>query len=53
MNFRHPRGLDRSVFFSLADCRWVLDHHNLIITSPTGVGKTFISCALANKACRQ
>jgi len=52
VDFRHPRGLDRSVFFSLADCRWVRDHHNLIITGPTGVGKTFIACALANKACR-
>lgn len=52
VDFRHPRDLDRSVFFSLADCRWIRDHHNLIITGPTGVGKTFIACALANKACR-
>ena len=52
VDFRHPRGLDRSSFFSLAECRWILDHHNLIITGPTGVGKSFISCALGNKACR-
>lgn len=52
VDFRHPRGLDRSVFFSLADCRWITEHHHLIITGPTGVGKTFIACALANKACR-
>ncbi|MEW6448993.1 MAG: IS21-like element helper ATPase IstB [Bacillota bacterium] len=52
VDFRHPRGLDRAVFFSLADCRWIREHHNLIITGPTGVGKTFIACALANKACR-
>ena len=38
VNFRHPRDLDRSVFFSLADCRWIKNHHNLIITGPTGVG---------------
>lgn len=52
VDFRHPRGLDRSVFFSLADCQWINAHHNLIITGPTGVGKTFIACALGNKACR-
>lgn len=52
VDFRQPRGLDRSVFFSLADGRWIKEHHNLIITGPTGVGKTFIACALANKACR-
>ena len=52
VNFRHPRDLDRSVFFSLADCRWIKNHHNLIITGPTGVGKTFLGCALGNKACR-
>lgn len=52
VDFRHPRGLDRSSFFSLAECRWITDHHNLIITGPTGVGKSFISCALGNKACR-
>jgi len=53
VDFRHPRALDRSVLFSLADCRWITEHHNLIITGPTGVGKTFIACALANKACRR
>ncbi|MBT9142747.1 MAG: Insertion sequence IS5376 putative ATP-binding protein [Syntrophomonadaceae bacterium] len=52
IDFRQPRGLDRSTFFSLADCRWVKEHHNLIVTGPTGVGKTYIACALANKACR-
>lgn len=52
VNFRHPRNLDRSVLLSLADCRWIRQHHNLIITGPTGVGKSFLACALANKACR-
>lgn len=52
IDFRHPRGLDRATLFSLAECQWLKAHHNLIITGPTGVGKTFVSCALANKACR-
>jgi len=52
IDFRQPRGLDRSAFFSLADCRWIKEHHNLIVTGPTGVGKTYVVCALANKACR-
>ena len=34
-------------------CQWINDHHNLIITGPTGTGKTFLACALAHKACRE
>ena len=49
---RHPRGLDRSVMVSLSTCQWIRDHQNLIITGPTGVGKTYLACALAQKACR-
>lgn len=52
VDFRHPRGLDRSAFFSLATCQWIQAHHNVIITGPTGVGKTYVACALGNKACR-
>ncbi|MEW6727417.1 MAG: IS21-like element helper ATPase IstB [Bacillota bacterium] len=52
VDFRHPRGLDRSIFFSLAECRWIKSCHNVIISGPTGVGKTFLACALGNKACR-
>jgi len=52
IDFRQPRGLDRSAFFALAECRWIKEHRNLLITGPTGVGKTFVACALANKACR-
>jgi len=53
MDWRHPRGLDRPLLRALATCRWIRSHQNLIITGPTGVGKTFIACALANKACRE
>lgn len=52
IDFRQPRGLDKSVFLSLAGCQWIKAHHNLILSGPTGVGKTFIACALANQACR-
>ena len=52
INYVHPRGLDRGLMKSLANCQWLNDHHNVIITGPTGIGKTFIACALANAACR-
>ena len=47
------RGLDRSLVRQLATCRWVAEHHNVLITGPTGVGKTYLACALAQQACRQ
>jgi DNA replication protein DnaC len=53
VNWRHPRHLDRSVFERLATCRWVEHHDNLVLTGPTGIGKTWLACALAHQACRQ
>jgi len=53
LDYRHPRGLDKSLMRDLASCQWIRKHLNLLITGPTGVGKTWISCALAHKACRQ
>lgn len=53
IDYRHPRGLDRAVMRSLADGQWLRHHQNILITGPTGVGKTYIACALANLACRQ
>ncbi len=53
VDFRHPRGLDKSLVLALAGCRWIREHHNVIITGPTGVGKSFLACALAHKACRE
>jgi DNA replication protein DnaC len=47
------RELDQAVVRQLATCRWVHEHHNVIITGMTGTGKTFIACALAQQACRQ
>jgi DNA replication protein DnaC len=46
------RELDRAQIRQLASCRWVQEHHNILITGATGTGKTFVACALAQKACR-
>jgi DNA replication protein DnaC len=53
IDYRHPRGLDKSLIQALASCRWVKEHLNILITGPTGVGKTWLACALAQKACRE
>src|SRR6185312_13801559 len=53
LDFRAPRGLDRSVVLSLAQAGWVAAHHNLLITGPTGAGKSFVACALTHAAVRR
>ncbi|MBI5477631.1 MAG: ATP-binding protein [Deltaproteobacteria bacterium] len=53
VNYRHPRGLDRSVMQRLATCGWVKGHEAVIITGATGLGKTWLACALAHQACRE
>ena len=52
LDFRAGRGLDRATVISLAQNRWVQSHHNILITGPTGAGKSYLACALAQKACR-
>ena len=53
VDFRHPRGLDRAQFLALCSCEWIKSRDHLLITGPTGVGKTYLACALAQKACRE
>jgi DNA replication protein DnaC len=53
IDYQHPRGLDKSVIRSLASCQWIRSHHNVIITGPTGIGKTYLAEAFPNKACRE
>ena len=52
VDYRTPRGLDRGLFQRLAGGQWIAEHQNLLITGPCGVGKSWLACALAHKACR-
>ena len=52
IDYRHPRGLQRSVIEHLAGSDWLKYGQNCIITGSTGVGKTYLACAIAHKACR-
>jgi DNA replication protein DnaC len=52
VDYQHPRGLDRKLMRTLATSEWVKQRQNLILIGPTGIGKTWLGCALAQKACR-
>jgi DNA replication protein DnaC len=52
VDYRTPRGLDRVLFQKLAQGGWIEDRRNLIIEGPTGVGKSWLACALGHRACR-
>ncbi len=53
IDFRHPRGLDRGRFTGMAhESAWVRRKQNVLLVGPTGVGKSYLACALAHRACR-
>ena len=53
IDYHALRGLDRALFLKLSACDWIRQHRNLLITGPAGIGKSWISCALGHKACRE
>jgi len=53
IDYHSRRGLSKTVILGLASGRWLGEHLNILITGPTGVGKTYLACALAQQACRQ
>jgi len=53
IDYTHPRGLIKSQFASLLSNQWLEQHNNILLTGPTGCGKTYLACVLATSACRQ
>ena len=53
VDFKRRRGLDRHEVLSLAEAHWVTSNHAVVIVGPTGVGKTYLACALAHSAIRR
>jgi len=52
VDYHIPRQLDKALFQQLATGRWIAEHRGLLVTGPTGIGKSWLACALAQKACR-
>ncbi len=52
IDYRHPRGLSKQVMLELGSTRWIDAHRNVLITGPSGIGKSYIACALGNFAAR-
>lgn len=53
VDFKAPRGLKREQVLGLASCSWIQQHHNLVLTGPTGIGKSYLACAFVQRACRK
>lgn len=53
VDYSTSRGIDKSQIASLSSCNWIHKGQNLLITGPTGVGKTWLACAFGNQACRR
>lgn len=52
IDYQHPRGLQKSQMAQLLSCQWIHQHQNVLISGPTGCGKTYLGCVLATQACR-
>ncbi|HXH55326.1 MAG TPA: IS21-like element helper ATPase IstB [Gammaproteobacteria bacterium] len=52
INYEHLRGLERNKMITLIQCDWIKQHQNVIFTGPCGIGKTYLACALGQRACR-
>ena len=53
VDFKAPRKLKRQQVLSLGSCSWIQERHNLILTGPTGIGKSYLACAFVERACRK
>jgi len=53
IDYQHPRGLEKSKMAVLISCNFIRHHQNLLITGPTGCGKSWLACAIGQQACRQ
>src|SRR5438093_11522464 len=53
IDYAPRRELDKALLRQLATCRWVHDHHHILISGMTGTGKSYLACALAQQACRK
>lgn len=53
VDYRTVRGLDRTLFLKLGTCQWIRDHRHVILCGPTGIGKSWLACALGHKACQE
>ena len=51
IDYQKSRGLDKKLLARLSSCKWIKEHNNILIVGPCGTGKTYLSCALAHKAC--
>jgi DNA replication protein DnaC len=52
IDYKHPRGLNKQLLLELCSSQWIQNHRNVLLTGPTGVGKSYIACALGNLAAR-
>ncbi|MDP6511184.1 MAG: IS21-like element helper ATPase IstB [Dehalococcoidia bacterium] len=52
IDYRHPRGLSKQMLLELSSTRWIDAHRNVLVTGPTGIGKSYLACALGNFAAR-